>query len=197
MVSKFDPDKKFINRSIIQMHIENHGNLQHHYVDFQRIGLYRAPGCISIDRTHSNTLARCFDDDKTYEKLKNNEAAHNLNKTAFEHIKTVFDHYNNKYNPFKVFSGDGSDVDNMEYYIIGDNPELKEDKKNKVDGQKEIKTDDHEDDHHHKPKQIEIVADKVTKKDLLENIEKECCGKLDGCKKKGKFDKKGDDIYML
>jgi hypothetical protein len=135
------------------MHIETHGNLQHHYVDFQRIGLYRAPGCISIDRTHSNTLARCFDDNKTYEKLKKNEEGLNSKKTAFEHIQTIFEHYNNKYNPFKVFSGDSNEKDTIEYYIEIDNPALTKDKEKKTDehdhGQK---NDEH--DHHDKPLKI-------------------------------------------
>jgi hypothetical protein len=98
-------------------------------------------------------LARCFDDNKTYEKLKKNEEGLNSKKTAFEHIQTIFEHYNNKYNPFKVFSGDSNEKDTIEYYIEIDNPALTKDKEKKTDehdhGQK---NDEH--DHHDKPLKI-------------------------------------------
>ena len=37
------------------------------------MGLFRKQGCISIDRFHSNTLSRCFDNGKIYEMLEEKE----------------------------------------------------------------------------------------------------------------------------
>jgi hypothetical protein len=43
---------------------------------FQRNGLLRAKGEISFDRNHTNTLARCFDEEATLKMAKAQAQAH-------------------------------------------------------------------------------------------------------------------------